>query len=396
MEQLVDEAGRGETSSASHPSGRSAGALGSNSQPMAAAQAAPRIAAATGGPEPLKLAMSVPTERPSAPAAEDSSGRSRTLLFVALASTIVLGGVALYVWMERNQAAERARTAQAEVDRTPTATSPTEPGAPPTAAENPSDVKPGADPAPQPTAAEPAAPAPVAGPDVPVVIQAKPRNAEIWIGNKKLGTSPFTAKLPSNLPVEISLRSHGFATVTRSITPREGAPAEVFELGPLPYELVVTTEPAGATIASAGKSAVSPAPLELGHVEAAVSISVDKEGFQRSTRSLKLDEFHEEGGVMRAQITLSLAPTPAPRRRAPARAPAASPTSPTSATDAPPAPEPAGSPPVMQVKPEGESHPAEAAPAPAAAPEAKAKPAEPPQTAAAPAPPPAPPEPAPN
>jgi uncharacterized protein (TIGR02266 family) len=406
IEQLVDEAGRADpgspsrkplgASSASRPSGAASFASKPSAEirssfdppPMGAGQSSPLMAAPAGEHEPLKLAMSVATVRPSAPAAEDPPGRSRALLFFALVSTLVLGGVAAYIGVQRNAAAERARNAEARLDTPAAAASPSD--SPPSAAD-PSDPKSGADPAAQPTAADPAAQAPVAGPDVPLAIHAKPRNAEVWFGDKQQGTAPLTAKLPSNVPVEVSVRSPGFATVTRSITPQEGAAVEAFELAPLPYQLVVTSEPAGATIASAGKSAVSPAPLELGHLEGAVSISVDKEGFQRSTRSVKLEEFQEKDGVMRLEITLSLTPLPA-KRRAPVRAIAPPPAAPVP-SDAPPAPEPATAPPVMQVKPEGEPNPAQAAPSP----EAKLKPAELPKAATPePSPSPAAPEPAPN
>lgn len=404
IEQLVDEADRPEGGSPSSRkpvggasfAGKPSVAPGSwlDSQPSAAGQSAPFTAGSAAESEPLKLAMSASTVRPAAAVTEESPGRSRTLLFVALVSTLVLGGVAVYIAVQRSGAAERARNAQAGLDETPAVTSPSD-SPPPTAAST-NDPKAEVDPAAQPTAADPAAQTPVAGPDVPLVIRAKPRSAEIWFGDERKGTAPLTAKLPSNVPVEVSVRSPGFATVTRSITPTEGAAAETFELAPLPYQLVVTSEPPGAKIASAGKSVVSPAPLELGHIDGMLSISVDKEGYQRSTRSVRLEEFREQDGVMRAEISLSLTPL-AVKRRAPVRA-LAPPLTPPSASDPPPAPEPSASPPVMQVKPEGESHPAEVVPPPLPSPEANAKPAEPPKAAAAPEPSPAPAasEPAPN
>lgn len=379
MEQLVDEAGRSEPATARGPQSSAAAAGEADSQPSAATKSgsfAPSSAAP--GREPLKLAMSVPTFRPPAAVGEETPGRSRTLLMVALASTLVLGGVGAYVVMQRSSA-ERERNTQAALDQTPPAATPT--------SQDLSPAAPASDPTAQPAAAPADVVAPVAGPDVPVAIQAKPRNAEVWFAGKQQGTVPFTAKLPSNVPIEVSVRSAGFATVKRSITPKESAAPEVFELAPLPYQLVMTSEPEGATVASAGKTAVSPAPLELGHLESMIYVTVDKEGFQRGTRSVRLDEFHEQDGVMRAEIALSLAPAPVRRRapppvRAVPQAPAG-----LSANDAPPAPEPSA-PPVMQVKPETD--------APTAEPEAKVKPAEPPQTVATPEPPATQPEPAPN
>jgi uncharacterized protein (TIGR02266 family) len=389
IEQLVDEAGKPEPVSPSQRSALAASAGDAIGRVAPASlrpgrtpsspgqQLAPSPAA---GPEveahpPLSLAMSMPTLPPAAMEGE-SAGRSRLLLFVALASTIVLGGVAVYIGMQRNAAAERARQ-QAEVEKTPPAG--VAPSEPPPAHADPQPSAAAAEPSP----AEPAAPAP--GPDVAIAINSKPRSAEVWFGGKAQGTTPLTTKLPSNVPVEISVRSPGFASVTRTVTPAEGAAAESFELAPLAYQLIVTSEPAGATVASSGKTAVSPAPLELGHLEGMINLSVEKDGYQRSSRSVRLDEFHEQDGVMRAEISLSLTPLPAnPRRRVPrAAAPLAAPTSP---AQTPPEP----SAPIVQVKPEGEAPAPDPAPAPA--PEAKAKPAEPP--AAAPPPEPAPPAPA--
>lgn len=388
IEQLVDEAGRPEPTPLS-PSGAVLGAAERQSQPSAIAAttavsapaaAAGAAAATRGSSEPLKLQMQVQTLRPTASEGEPPA-KPKLLLFVALASTLVLGGVAAYVVMQRNPG-DRARNAQAALDKTLTARPP---------AEQPAAAAPAAPQAAAQPAAEPAPP--VAGPEVPVVIEAKPRAAEVWFGDKKQGNAPLTVKLPSNVPVEISVRSAGFASVTRAITPREGAAPESFELAPLPYQLVVTSDPPEATITADGKTAVAPAPLEVGHLSGPIAITIDKEGFQRIARSVKLDEFHEKDGVMRAEFAQTLTPLPAARRRVPrAVAPAA-----TAPSDAPPAPESASPAPVMQIKPEGEAPPAEPQPAaPTPAPEAKVKPAEPPQTAAAPEPPPPPAEPAPN
>lgn len=385
IEQLVDDAGRTE---AVAPSGRarSGGAAAPASvrppqrapeENLAATQSIPFLNATSKPPdaEPLKLAMSVPPAR--AALSTVPPGRTRTLLLVALSSTLVLGGVAGYIVMQRN-AAQHADHAQAELENAQATPSIHDEPQPAAAAE------------PTQPAAAPAAPTP--GPEVAVAVSAKPNAAEVWIGGDKKGVAPFSTKLPSNVPVEVSVKSPGFATLTRTITPKEGAAPESFELTPLPYEVVITTEPAGGTIAFAGKSAVSPAPLELGHLDTTVSVTADKEGFLRATRALKLDEFHEQNGVMRAEITLPLVA----RRRvvaAPARPAAPAPGS--SINDAPPEPS-APPPPVVQVKPTTEPPPQEAPPAAATPePEAKAKPAEPEKTAAAPEPPP-PPEPAAN
>ncbi len=393
MEQLVEEAGKPEAKRESKraprgasqfPSGpTSAFPPGGSMQPArGSGAAAARRSSGAPDHQPLTLAISVPSSGGAAAATAtgaESSGRSRVLLFAALATTITLGGVAIWVGMQRTHgtsvAPEHAAVPPAE-------------SAPPSAA---TAAPAAAEPTP-PSAAAPAAaaaePTPVAGPPVPVAVQAKPRGAEVTIAGTSHGPAPVVAQLPSNVPVEIVVKRAGYATVTRTITPAEGAPAETFELAPLPYHVVVTTEPAGATIAALGKSVVSPAPLELPHVEKPVTIAIALDGYQRTTRVVRLEEFREQDGAMRSEITLPLSPLPAARRRAPvapvaptAPAAPAAPAAPSEApavapADAPPAPAEA---PVVRVIPQAEA-PEEPAPAePAPAPEAKeAPPPEPP------------------
>jgi hypothetical protein len=106
--------------------------------------------------------------------------------------------------------------------------------------------------------------------------------------------------------------------------------------------LVIKTTPPGATVHAKDLSAVSPAPLVLGHLDGMITATVEKEGHQRTSRTVRLEEFHEHDGTMRAEVTLSLSPLPNALRRKPAvRSPAE------------PPPEPPGvAPPVVLVKPE--------------------------------------------
>ncbi|HKP61317.1 MAG TPA: PilZ domain-containing protein, partial [Polyangiales bacterium] len=335
IEQLVDEAGKPESLPPSHAR-RVSERAGSNGA------AAPKSEEHL----PLTLAISVPTGPTATSESPQPAGRSRILLWAALASTLTLGGLAVYIGMQRSggEGAKGAATAE-----------PSEPG-PPTQAAQPEPPPKAPEPPPQaPEApAQPAAAAPepaaVAGPPVPVKIEAKPRGSEVSVAGTARGHAPQTLSLPSNVAVEITVRSSGYAASTRSITPKEGMPPEQFELAPLAYELTVQTDPPGATVTASGKSAVSPAPLEVGHLESALNISVDKEGFQRAARSIRLDEFKERDGVMRGEISLKLTALPAARRHAAPRAAAAP-------SGEPPAPGEAPAPadaPVMQVKPEPE------------------------------------------
>jgi hypothetical protein len=137
--------------------------------------------------------------------------------------------------------------------------------------------------------------------------------------------------------------------MTQTIVPTAGSEPLRFKLEPLPYALVVRSTPLAAEITVGQRTALAPAPLELGHLDGGVQVSIAKDGFQRMTRLVRLDEFGEQNGVMRAEIEVTLSPLPGgaapPVQRARPPRPRA--------REAPPAPS-------------GEAEPSEAAPAPAA------------------------------
>jgi uncharacterized protein (TIGR02266 family) len=253
-----------------------------------------------------------------------------------------------------------------------------------TAAANPQpSAAPPAKPAEQNPAAsaKPAAPAEVPAVPVELSVTSEPRGAQLLADGKPAGTTPATLSLTAGVAVELSVHSPGYATTTQRVTPQKGTAPQSFVLAPLPYELLVTTEPAGANVHVKELSAVSPAPLTLGHLDGMVTATIDKDGYQRMSKTVRLEEFHEQGGTMRAEMSVTLSALPGGARRRPpaARAPAAPPPEPTAA-DAPP--------PVIQLKPAepaADEPAAQKAPAPAAAPVAEA--AAPAPKAEAPAPP---------
>jgi hypothetical protein len=110
----------------------------------------------------------------------------------------------------------------------------------------------------------------------------------------------------------------------------------------------------------------------LGHLDGSVQVSVGKAGYQRMTRPVRLDEFREENGVMRAEIEVRLSPLPggaiapeaaqqAPRQRSSRRR---------SAPAAPDLP----APPELPEPPPTDAPPPGAAPPPAANPEVPSAP----------------------
>jgi hypothetical protein len=166
-------------------------------------------------------------------------------------------------------------------------------------------------------------------------VSSVPRGAEILIGGKSVGTTPMHVALPVGVATEISVRSPGFATMTQSVTASSSNDAQRFKLEPLPYTVIVTTDPPGAELSFEGHTATAPGPLELGHLDGSASISVAKSGYQRIARPLRLEEFFEQDGVMRAQVEVRLSPLPGS---------ASSTHRSRSRGDAPPAPEPAPAP----------------------------------------------------
>jgi hypothetical protein len=250
-----------------------------------------------------------------------------------------------------------------------------------------------------------AAQPPAAPADVSLQITSDPAGASVKVDGKPVGATPVTVQLPVQTAVEVNVHSPGFEPKTETITPATGMQPLHVALAPLTYELTIVSEPKGATVKAGEASAESPHPLVLGHLTGAgpVEVTVEKEGFQRMSRSVRLDEFEERDGKMHAELSVALQPLPQPSRRR--AAPAPPPPAATRAAAAPPppsandVPEPSEPPPVMQVKPATEAPaeapaqpeanaappPAAAAPAPAAEPAAPPKP-EPSEPAAPPAP----------
>jgi uncharacterized protein (TIGR02266 family) len=361
MEELVNET--------SAPGAEAARGNGVPARPPSAASVRPAAAAAVpapaaaGSPAKLSLALSNPPAAGSAAAlgapAQASGGRNVLGYVLGLVALVGLGLGAFYLLRGSGQAEPSAR----------------EEAQPPSAAAT-ATPEPSAKPAEQP---KPSAAA--AGP-VELAVTSEPRAAEVLLDGKSAGHTPATLTLSSSVPVELSVRSPGYATKTEKLSPAAGMGPKHVVLERLSYELIVTTTPPGAAVRVDDKSATSPAPLALGRVDGLVTVNVEKEGFQRATRTLRLEDFSEQSGVMRASVELTLAPLPSARKRpiAPIAAPDSPAPTPTGAQAAPPEPDEA--PPVLQLKPQ----PAEDPPA------AEAKPPEPkPEAAPTPAPTPAPP-----
>jgi hypothetical protein len=209
----------------------------------------------------------------------------------------------MLVQQAARQAALELEAASAAADESPESADPT--------AEAPAGA------AAEATAGAPAEPgaSPAADPEAPVVpvqveVTSLPRGADVLVGDKRVGMSPLRVELPLGRPADVTVRSAGFAPQTRTITASSDHGPERFKLEPLDYLLFVRTEPPGAELEIGGKSATAPGPLALGHLDGSVLVTVSKAGHQRMTRPVRLEEFSEREGTMRAEIDVRLSPLP--------------------------------------------------------------------------------------
>ena len=133
----------------------------------------------------------------------------------------------------------------------------------------------------------------------------------VALDGKPAGTTPSHVVLKEGTKVSLTATMPGHAPMTKELGPALEPSPILFTLQPLPYVLVVRTTPAGGELNALGVTAISPAPLELGHVSGNFSVNAGKEGYQRTSQPVRLSEFTEQDGVMRATLQISLSPLPA-------------------------------------------------------------------------------------
>lgn len=306
------------------------------------------IGGASSVPVPVSDDLSGALQIPSLSEPVRVPRRSSPLIWIGLAVAVLAAGGVIYMQRSRTPAPTTTPAAQAAPVANPAPAASAAGAAAPSAAPEATAgaAAPGApadSPAAQAATAVPANPtpgteaAPAAEPaTVSVEVSSVPRGAEILIGGKSVGTTPMHVALPLGVEAQVSVRSPGFATMTQSVTVSSASDAQRFKLEPLPYAVIVTTDPPGAELSFEGHSATAPGPLELGHLDGSASISVAKSGYQRIARPLRLEEFFEQDGVMRAQVEVRLSPLPGGGASSTHRT--------RSRGDAPPAPEAAPAP----------------------------------------------------
>jgi hypothetical protein len=335
------------------PSAPAWGNAGSNEElDLDAGEAAPVFDSAPAFSEAPRLAASDAPAPQSALGAHDAQAKrpKSVAVLVGLAALVLLAGGGYVVYSRMNQPAPTVAAVPLpkianDVDKT------AEPAAQPTVANAPN------------AAAAPAA-------EIEVEVTAVPRGADVLLNGKRVGLAPTRLKLLTGQAAQVTVSNSGYASMTKSVTPAAGQEPLRFKLDPLPYSLIVRTIPDGAELSAGEANAISPAPLDLGHLDGGVLVSVGKTGYQRMTRPVRLDEFTEQDGVMRAEIEVRLTELPRGARSEPARARISRRPEEPPAPEAPPAPPgdqaPAAAPEAAAPPP---AAPAPAAPAAPAAPE---------------------------
>lgn len=136
-----------------------------------------------------------------------------------------------------------------------------------------------------------------------VTVAATPANATIYRDNKLLGKIPFS--LPVGEKTDLEVRADRFYPQKVTLTPESKAQVAV-SLKAMPF-VTVNSEPAGAQVFIAGKSAGT-TPVEL-LVEKTTPIEIRKEGFVTGTSSLTGTD---------KQVTVQLQAVPPPVQEEPA------------------------------------------------------------------------------
>jgi hypothetical protein len=294
------------------------------------------------------------------------------MLPIVLLVLLGLGGAGAYFYYQSYVAPAGEAPQASEAATPPTAAPPAAAAEPQPAEPEPAQAPAPAEPTTPTTAAQPQAqaarPAPAAASEqtVEVEVSSLPRDSDITVDGKKVGTTPKHVSLAVGRESHITVSAAGYAPMTKNVVASASTEPLRFKLEPLPFTLVVRTTPPEASLSVGRITATSPAPLELGHVDGGVQVSIGKDGFQRMTRLVRFDEFAEKDGVMHAEIEVTLNPLPGVPGGAPAKAHAKRPHA-AGASEGPPSPEPS-TPEAEPAKPAAAapSEPAPEKPAPAA------------------------------
>jgi hypothetical protein len=285
-----------------------------------------------------------------------SPKRSSPVLWIVLAVIAALGGGGYYYYSGQQQREQQQAAAEAQPE--PQKSVPLQ--APPVVAAAAAAAAPVVAAVPEPTAPTAVAEPPAVPPAVPpasggpvesvdLEVTSLPRGADVLIDGNPTGATPMRITLPLGRTAKITARSAGYASSEQTITAIKNPEPVRFNLAPLPYAITVRSVPPDAALDVGTRTAVAPGPLELGHLDGVIQVGVSKAGFQRMSRLVRLDEFTEMDGVMRAEIEVSLSPLPGtlgkateahkpkkPPAKKPKTAGAATATDPSTATSAAP------------------------------------------------------------
>ncbi|MET0387503.1 MAG: TIGR02266 family protein, partial [Polyangiales bacterium] len=233
-------------------------------------------------PDRLSLELPQISDRPraSSPSNRPPVGQARSkVLPIVLGALFVLVAVGVFVMMRSSVAAPApARETAPEAQAATPAAAPVPPPPPPPAAAAASPIE--------------------------LALSSTPHGAEALVNGQRIGATPTKLSLQTGTTVELSLSLAGYATKTERLAVTQALAGKPYEvaLTPLPYELKVISEPEGATLSVGQATAVSPAPLALGHIDGPVTLTVELAGYRKLTRVVRLDEFQDQSGTLRAEL----------------------------------------------------------------------------------------------
>ncbi|MDB4971816.1 MAG: TolA protein [Myxococcaceae bacterium] len=144
---------------------------------------------------------------------------------------------------------------------------------------------------------------------VAVEVSTSPRGAEVWVGDEKRGPAPQSLKLPSGVPVVVRATAPGHSEAREELTPSKRTKLAL-QLQPFPYVVRVESTPPGAEVTIGAHKGATPVELTLDPPPTGqLAVNAKLEGYEGAKTRLKLDQFVETDGAMRAQLSLTLQPS---------------------------------------------------------------------------------------
>lgn len=238
----------------------------------------------------------------------------------AIVACIVLGAAIVYLFSHRGSDPTRATPSSPGAEQNSSPTVGRDPGAS-------SAATPVAEAAA--TTEEKRAPA---GPTVDVLVTSTPEKAFVTVGGTPRGQTPIKVPLPLGEKIAVEVKASGFAKMAMEAKAQHNQQPLYFNLSRLRYQLSVQSNPPGATVMASGAVKQAPAIIDLGQMNAPLTVVVAKTGYKKQVLQLLPEQFVEQDGWMRGAISVTLSAVPGDGRalsdKPPSSAPSQAPVAP--------------------------------------------------------------------